>query len=119
MKILIIDDLRSVDLAIEIATSRCSTFNLYTPDYSVVLAKTYSEACAILNKEEYWDYILLDHDLVGTDIYDDGTKLINLIEERFFEKKINFGEIISISSNPVATRKIKAACSAMELRKGK
>lgn len=111
MKILIVDDERTEHFALEIAMARSSDFSeeLQKSDEHILkLARTYSEARHILESDELFDYLLLDHDLGDSDVYNDGTRLMNMLEEKMFlENKCSFKGIIPISSNPLGVKKIK------------
>ena len=54
-----------------------------------------------------FDFLLLDHDLGSIDVYEDGNKLMGILEERYFlEGFRKFSRIIPISSNPVGIKVI-------------
>lgn len=116
MKILIVDDERSADFAISIAMERSKAF---TDDIEMFshgettrynLVRSFEEAKWILESDEEYDYLLLDHDLGSiTDIYDDGTRLMNILEEKIYHTGIiNPKVVIPISSNPSGVTKINS-----------
>lgn len=114
MKILIVDDERSVEQSMSIASERCSSFGqlILNKETSAVvqMVRCFEEAKWILESNEEFDYLLLDHDLGSlTDIYDDGTRLMNILEEKIYHSGIiNPKVVIPISSNPSGVTKINS-----------
>lgn len=104
MKVLIVDDERAVDFAMRIAAERNQKFRIFLKSImpkEVTLVKTFEEAKRIFLSDEKFSFLLMDHDLASTDVHDDGTRLMNILEERFVVEKVsNFKTIIAISSNP-------------------
>ena len=106
MKILIVDDERSISLAIEIAKSRSNKFTNDKNEYDIDIVRDYDSSVDMISKNIY-EYVLLDHDLADKDdVYKDGSKLLNYIEERSFYGFDTVKDIIPISSNPVGIKRI-------------
>lgn len=127
MKILIVDDERSADFAISIAMERSRAF---TDDVMMFargdntrynLVRSFEEAKWILESDEEYDYLLLDHDLGSIpDIYDDGTRLMNILEEKVYRTGIlNPKCVVAISSNPSGVSKINGIFKTILERHGK
>lgn len=81
MRVLLIDDLRTVE-PLEGA--------------QISVARTAAEGLALL-KDEEWDLLLLDHDLGETDI----RPVVAYLEEKaFLGARVPIGRVIVVSSNP-------------------
>lgn len=104
MKVLIVDDERAVDFAMRIAAERDRKFKIFLQSImpkEVTLVKSFEEAERIFRSDERFSFLLLDHDLGSPDVYDDGTRLMNILEERAVVENVkNMNTIIAISSNP-------------------
>lgn len=110
MKVLIVDDDRDIQLAFKIAKDRSYLFRTYFYiNAEIELVRSFKDAKEIFlsaNENEY-DFLLLDHDLASVDVYDDGTRLMTLLEERFVVESVKpFKNIIPISSNPIGVERI-------------
>lgn len=110
MKVLIVDDDRDIQLAFKIAKDRSYLFRTYFYiNAEIEFVRSFKEAKEIFltaNDNEY-DFLLLDHDLASVDVYDDGTRLMTLLEERFVVESVKpFKNIIPISSNPIGVERI-------------
>jgi CheY-like chemotaxis protein len=110
MKILIVDDERDIQTAIQIAHSRSYPFRLtFQKDAEIILVRSFKNAKEIFlaATENEFDFLLLDHDLGSLDVYNDGTRLMSILEERFVVEDVKpFSSIIPISSNPIGVERI-------------
>lgn len=109
MKILIVDDERSEEFALSIAVTRSREFsNSNFKNAKIKIVRTFSEAEKIFKNDEKFDVLLLDHDLASKDVYDDGSKLMKILEERFYVEDFKkFDLIVPISSNPIGVKRIR------------
>jgi hypothetical protein len=121
MNILIIDDERTVELALQIAKDRSPIFlnamrGLAESDVKVTLIRTYDEAFLQFGKGIMFDFLLLDHDLGSENIYDDGTQLMNILEELAHEHDWYVANhVVAISSNPTGVQKINLVAARLEM----
>ena len=110
MKILIVDDERDIQTAFKIAKERSYLFRTYFyVNAEIVLVRSFKETKEIFltASENEYDFLLLDHDLGSQDVYEDGTRLMSILEERFVVEDVKpFSSIIPISSNPIGVELI-------------
>lgn len=122
MKILIIDDERSEELAFSIAKERSPIFlnaMRNAKDVEVTIIRTYDEAFLQFGKGIMFDFLLLDHDLGSENVYDDGTQLMNILEELAHEHDWYVADhVVAISSNPTGVQKINLIAARLEMMKG-
>ena len=121
MKILIIDDERSEELAMNIAKDRSPIFlnaMRSAEEVEVTIIRTYNEAFLQFGKGIMFDFLLLDHDLGSENVYDDGTQLMNILEELAVEHDWYVADhIVAISSNPTGVQKINLIAARLEMMK--
>ena len=110
MKVLIVDDDRDIQLAFKIAKDRSYMSRTYFyVNAEIILVRSFKEAKEIFlaANDNDFDFLLIDHDLASEDVYDDGTRLMSLLEERFVVESVKpFKNIIPISSNPIGVERI-------------
>jgi len=116
MRILVIDDLRTVSEAYSIAKNRSKWYSENCHDMdSFVLINNFEDARKEFEKDTIFDVLLLDHDLGSANVYNDGTALLKILEERkFLEGFKKFSKIIPVSSNPVGIQRIREISERLE-----
>lgn len=114
MKYLIVDDVRSVEMALLIAEDR--TGRACPSSSEITLVRTYQEGLEQLCSDTFWDVVLMDHDLGSADVNDDGTRLMNKYEEYIHDKPLNIGRFVVISSNPRGSENMERTFSAIKRR---
>lgn len=109
MKVLIVDDVRTIDEAIKIGMERNSWFSKQDPSkFDIKLCRTFESGRRTLNGSEQFDVLLLDHDLGSTYVYNDGSALMRDLERKAYQEHVFPAKlIIPISSNPIGVQNIK------------
>jgi CheY-like chemotaxis protein len=112
MRILIVDDFRTVSECIKIAYGRSEWFleNASGKSFDITQVQTFEEASEIFQSDSQFDCILLDYNLNSDFIPNNGDKLMRILIQKFWKDSLCLvdviEQIIPITSDEIGLKRI-------------